>query len=66
MRNYSLQNMIHSKGSSLTELADCLGICYNSLLNKLDGRTDWKLSEIKAIVSKYSLTACEVVEIFFK
>lgn len=46
---------IEKRGSSMTWLASQLGITTASLLNKRNGRTDWKWSEI--------LKLCEVLDV---
>ena len=52
-------------GDNLTKLADYLGISYQSISKKLNGHTDFKLTEIRMIKERYNLTAEEVDYIFF-
>lgn len=46
------------------ELADLLGISEPSVVNKLKGRQDFKLKEIRIFAKHYNLTAEQIVNIF--
>ena len=52
-------------GDTLTELADALDISYQSVSKKINGHTDFKLTELKIIKDRYNLTAEEMDYIFF-
>ncbi len=46
------------------ELADLLGISEPSVVNKLKGRQDFKLKEIRIFAEHYNLTAEQIVNTF--
>lgn len=46
------------------ELADLLGISEPSVVNKLKGRQDFKLKEIRIFSEHYNLTAEQIVNTF--
>jgi antitoxin component HigA of HigAB toxin-antitoxin module len=46
------------------ELADLLGISEPSVVNKLKGRQDFKLKEIRIFAKRYNLTAEQIVNTF--
>jgi len=44
-----LYGMMLANGYTEERLGRCLGICRNSMINKLRGHTDWKLSEMEKL-----------------
>lgn len=52
-------------GDTMTDLADTLQISYQSISKKMNGHTDFKLTEIKQIKERYHLSPEEVDYIFF-
>lgn len=53
------------KGENQGVLADALEISRVTLCLKMNGKVDFKQSEIEAIAERYELTADEIKEIFF-
>lgn len=62
----TLRETIREYGDTQTELARVLGISISTMSWKLNGKAEFTQSEIKAIADRYSLTAKEVKEMFFK
>ncbi|WP_295245104.1 DUF739 family protein [Veillonella sp.] len=60
-----LYNLIQKKGLKLSFIANKLGITRYSLYNKLEGKTEFKASEIKVLIELLSLKAKDVIKIFF-
>ena len=60
-----LKEIIKTYNDSFAELADALGISYQSLNKKLNGHVDFKRIEIKIIKERYMLSAEDVDYIFF-
>lgn len=50
---------------NLADLAEALGISYQSISKKVNGHSDFKLGEIQQIKDRYSLSAEEIDYIFF-
>ena len=50
---------------NLTHLANGIGMCRQTLSLKIDGISDFKLSEIKKICDRYQLTNDEIINVFF-
>jgi DNA-binding Lrp family transcriptional regulator len=48
------------------ELSDLLGISEPSVVNKLKGRQDFKLKEIRIIAEHYELTPEQIVDVFIR
>lgn len=48
------------------ELTDLLGISEPSIVNKLKGRQDFKLKEIRTFAEHYKLTPEQIVNIFIR
>lgn len=46
-------------------LADKLGLSTKSVQNKLNGKNEWTLRELKDLRKIYNLTDADVIEIFF-
>lgn len=53
------------KDDNITTLSLKLGISRQTLSLKIDGLTDFKLSEVKEICKMYELTESEMLQIFF-
>jgi DNA-binding XRE family transcriptional regulator len=60
-----LRSLLRKFGHTQNELAEMLGITYQSLSIKMNGRRDFSQSEIYMIITMYSLTGEEVIDIFF-
>lgn len=60
-----LKEIIDNNLSSLSELAEYLGITYQSLSNKMNGRSDFTRKEIQRIADLYRLSSEEVFITFF-
>ena len=52
-------------GDSLEDLANYLGITYQTLSKKMNSRADFTLSELRLIQKRYNLTAEQVYDTFF-
>lgn len=61
----SLVETIREYGDTQTELARILGLTKSTLSWKINGKSEFKQSEIKAIADRYSLTPEEVKYMFF-
>lgn len=46
------------------ELARVLGISEPSIVNKMKGRQDWKLKEIRKFANRYKLSAEQICDTF--
>ena len=64
-KNYKLLQMLDQKGINRGELAEALGVGYNTMLNKISGKTSFTIDEIKAIMKRCDLTFADIEEIFF-
>ncbi len=53
------------KEVSIKDMCVCLGLSKTSLLSKMNGRTQFKLNEVRRIIDELDLTQAEVKEIFF-
>ena len=60
-----LKYYINEHQDTMLELSNVLGIHYNTLSLKLNGKREFTQSEIKAISERYQLTAVEIVKVFF-
>lgn len=60
-----LKSKMVLKGETQIELAKVLGITRPALNVKMNGKNDFKQSEIYIIAKRYELTNDELVEIFF-
>lgn len=60
-----LKNKIEQSNTSRNAIAEALGITRQGLYNKLDGKKEFKGSEIKIISSMLNLTPAERDAIFF-
>ena len=52
-------------GDTIVSLADSLEIHRLTLAEKINGKSDFKQSEISFLIDHWNLTASEVVQIFF-
>ena len=52
-------------GDTQKDLADALGITEQTISEKINGISDFKQSEIKALIRRWNLTPAEHDEIFF-
>ena len=60
-----LREKLEQSGYKLQYIADKMGITYQSLLNKINNRSEFRASEIQALHDILGLTEVERVEIFF-
>ena len=52
-------------GDTIASLAESLEIHRLTLAEKINGKSDFKQSEITFLIERWNLTASEVVQIFF-
>lgn len=52
-------------GDNYETLSEKLGITKRSVINKMNGDTEWTLKELRIIRKVYNLTDEQVMEIFF-
>lgn len=62
---YRLKAVLERFGQTQNDLAELLGITYQSVSIKLNGHKDFTQTEIFKIMCFYELTPEEVVDIFF-
>lgn len=60
-----LSERISASGIKKVFLADKCGLTYQGLLNKLDGKTEFNVTEARALKDALGLTNKEAVDIFF-
>lgn len=60
-----IREVLESFGHNQNDLAELLGITYQSVSIKLNGHKDFTQSEIFRIIVCYHLTAEQVMDIFF-
>lgn len=60
-----LKSKMVLKGETQIELAEELGITRPALNVKMNGKSDFKQSEIDIIAKRYELSGDELLEIFF-
>lgn len=65
MRSNKLKAKFVEKEMSVKDVCVFLGLSKTSLLSKMNGRTQFKLNELRKIVDELDLTQAEVKEIFF-
>ena len=58
--------MYTAQGNTQKQVAEILGIAEQTLSAKVNGETDFKHSEIKALIDRYGLTPEQVDAIFFE
>lgn len=61
----SLVETIREYGDTQSELARVLGVTKSTLSWKINGKAEFKQSEIKAIADRYDLTGEEIEAMFF-
>lgn len=61
----SLYETIREFGDTQSGLAQILGITKSTLSWKINGKAEFKQSEIKAIADRYDLTGEEIKSMFF-
>ena len=54
--NYKLRGWMGSNRVSGVEMAERIGMPYDTFKGKYSGKTEWKLSEIKALIEATSTT----------
>lgn len=59
--NFNVGGYMRTSGKSMADVADYLGITPNALWMKLDGRTEFKLSEVLTLSSIIGITPDELV-----
>lgn len=59
-----LRKVLDSFGHTQNDLAELLGITYQSVSIKINGKKDFTQSEMQKIASMYKLTPEQVYEIF--
>ena len=65
MNKALMKSVIVRNDDTQTSLAAALGLPASSLNNRLNGKVDFRVSEITLIRKRYNLTAEEVTDIFF-
>lgn len=66
MNTEKLANLIKSSGITITSLAKKLQITRGSLYNKLNGETEFTVTEIIRLGEIFRLTNEEKIDVFFK
>lgn len=61
----SLYETVREFGDTQSELARMLGVTEPTLSWKINGKAEFKQSEIKAIADRYGLTGEEIKSMFF-
>lgn len=62
---HRLKEQMDRYGDSQEELAEYLGVTYQTLSKKLNGHGDFSRTEIRKMKDRYSLTAQQIDHIFF-
>lgn len=62
----SLRSTIDESGIKLKSISDSLGITYQALLNKLNGDTEFKVTEAQSLKDVLHLTDEDFISIFFE
>lgn len=62
---FKVRKMLAAFGEDQSDLADLLGITYQSVSLKLNGHSEFKRSELIAIKQHYKLTPEQFMYIFF-
>jgi transcriptional regulator with XRE-family HTH domain len=60
-----LKGLLKKNKITQNELAEMLGLTYQTISIKMNGHKDFTQSEIRAIIKVFGLTPEEVVDIFF-
>lgn len=61
----NIKKLLKSRGQSQNDLANLLGISYQSVSLKINNKSDFTYSELFVIVNAYELNPQEVYDIFF-
>ena len=59
-----LNDFIDQSGYKREHIARCMGISTMSLARKLNGETDFKLTEIRSLIKQLNLTSEQAKQIF--
>lgn len=62
---YKLKAILDQYGKNQNDLAELLGLTYQSVSVKLNGHKDFTQSEIFRIIHMFNLTPEQVMDIFF-
>ena len=65
MNKSLMKSAIARNNDTQTALADALELSQSAISNRINGKIDFRLSEIDLIRRRYKLTAEETVNIFF-
>ena len=65
MNNKAIKALIESKGIKKRKLAEFLGISPQTLYNKLNGTSDFLISELEMLGDILHLSNEELIEVFF-
>lgn len=60
-----MKSVIARNNDTQDALAKALGLPRSAVSNRMNGKVDFRVSEINRIRNRYNLTAEETVEIFF-
>lgn len=60
-----LRAVLERFGQNQSDLAELLGLTYQSVSIKINGKKDWTQSEMFKIIHCYELTSEEAMDIFF-
>lgn len=65
MRSNYLKAAIKKNGDTQQKLAEQLGLCVSGLNDRINGKIEFRLSEVEQIIDRYRLSPQEITEIFF-
>ena len=60
-----MKSILAKHNDTQNSLAELLGLPQSAVSNRMNGKVDFKLSEITRIRNRYKLTAEETVDVFF-
>ena len=60
-----MKSILARNNDTQNSLAELLGLPQSAVSNRMNGKVDFKLSEITRIRNRYKLTAEETVDVFF-
>lgn len=61
-----LKYIMEKRGVTKKDLAECIGIKYNAICLRLNGKIDFKRNEISKIVQFLNLSDEQIINIFFE
>lgn len=61
-----LKSVMVRYGDTMTDLGKYLGMTYTNVSKKLNGYSDWTVSQVYAVKQRYNLTAEDIDRIFFR